>query len=680
MVDSKSEPQNKELISIETLDLSVRSINALTASGIKFVDQLESIKETDLIKIPNLGKKSANQIKDMLSLSGIDLKNNTPTYKSFSNIAETFDELLDGKFNNNKNILINRIFNNHTLEKCGHEAGVTRERIRQIESKFFKVFEKKINDDYLTQVAKYFDFNSGINGFIELSEIGPAYTNILKYLMPAKNPKVFLNKLFKDKNLIKWQKKKKEYYFFPHDSISLDELVNDNELMLFINSSSSIKLIDSVRAYCLINDQEKNFDYIFDMIQKKLSKRVNVATLYATTQLKKNQTYISIDEIINFLKENCNKDFSSQKRTINNILCSSDIDTKNDLRNLHLYIKRGSGNFFFLDKIGIPIADKNIIIDFVIGLLEKDPNKNFNSTEFVNHFQANESLSIRTLNNLDTFLIDAILLEVTNEYDILNYVGRSSWSGNTNQLKQKRIEIYPTVMQIIDDYGKPMTVKKIKKELFKVRGSSTNFQLHTTLSTPNLIQISQGVWGLRDRDINITKGEEQDLVDSIKKEFNKGNNILDFDDLVLFKKSLGLDENISIYQLTKTLLAHIPVGRRRTPEKLIFLFKNRNHNPLNFCLYNPIISDKEAGEYLKKKINDKFLDVRNNQDSIPLKREFSNRVRKSRKSRKSSQEYVIEGKFYLGRDAVAKEYGISNYIVYYRAKSDKYPHWKAIKD
>ena len=128
-------------------------------------------------------------------------------------------------------------------------------------------------------------------------------------------------------------------------------------------------------------------------------------------------------------------------------------------------------------------------------------------------------------------------------------------------------------MQIIDDYGKPMTVKKIKKELFKVRGSSTNFQLHTTLSTPNLIQISQGVWGLRDRDINITKGEEQDLVDSIKKEFNKGNNILDFDDLVLFKKSLGLDENISIYQLTKTLLAHIPVGRRRTPEKLISYLK-----------------------------------------------------------------------------------------------------------
>ena len=69
--------------------------------------------------------------------------------------------------------------------------------------------------------------------------------------------------------------------------------------------------------------------------------------------------------------------------------------------------------FSFWNKIGIPIADQNIIIDFVIGLLEKNPNKNFNSTEFVNHFQANESLSIRTLNNLDTFLIDAILLEVT---------------------------------------------------------------------------------------------------------------------------------------------------------------------------------------------------------------------------------------------------------------------------
>ena len=89
------------------------------------------------------------------------------------------------------------------------------------------------------------------------------------------------------------------------------------------------------------------------------------------TQLKKDFTYINLKQVIEFLKINCGKDFSSQKRTINNILCSSDIDTKNDLRNLHLYIKRGSGNFFFLDKIGIPIADKNIIIDFVIGLLEK---------------------------------------------------------------------------------------------------------------------------------------------------------------------------------------------------------------------------------------------------------------------------------------------------------------------
>ena len=79
---------------------------------------------------------------------------------------------------------------------------------------------------------------------------------------------------------------------------------------------------------------------------------------------------------------------------------------------------------------------------------------------------------------MDKYIIDAILLSVTNEHDVLNYLGRSTWSGNENALRKKRTKIYPTVLKILEDRGAPMFLKEIKKEISKVRGHGTNFQLY----------------------------------------------------------------------------------------------------------------------------------------------------------------------------------------------------------
>jgi hypothetical protein len=224
-------------------------------------------------------------------------------------------------------------------------------------------------------------------------------------------------------------------------------------------------------------------------------------------------------------------------------------------------------------------------------------------------------------------------------------------------------------------------VSEIELELSKIRGLGKAFQPHTTLTTPNIVVVSQGLWGLRDRDINVSKDEELELVTLIKKEFKNGNKILNFKDLKAFKDDIGIDNNVSVFQLMRILLAHIPVGRRRSPSNLIFLHK-LSRKPLNFCFHSPDVSDEDAKEFLINNSENEFLDVRNNEDSIPPKREFFKRKPSKRKpsKRKPYQEYDIEGKLYLGRASVAKEYGISTDIVYYRTNSDKYPHWKALKD
>ena len=661
MYDDLAVSVNQKLIPIEDVGLSVRSSNALKAEGIDFLHQISTISEKELKKMPNLGKKSVDEIKDLILTLDDVLKNNPKTFSQYSNLAEAIDYLLDNKFKKRKPILINRLFNGHTLAQCGDTIGVTRERIRQIESKFFDKLKSIISDDYLNEIHSYFEENEGIDGLHELSNVGSAYKNLSKYLITAKNPKVFLKFFFKDTKVLRWQKKKFDYYLYPYESKSLDELINDEVLLNFINNSSSPKLIDSVKAYCLINNQENNFEYIFEEIQSKLSKRANFACLYAVTQLKKNYTYITTRQVIEFLKENCNKDFSSQIRTLNNILGSS--DTKSpafDVRDINLYIAKGQGNFFFLDKLEIENIDKEEIVNFVLKVLKKNPDKNFNSKEFLDYFIETERLSKTTIEILDKYIIDAILLSEANDHDALNYLGRSTWSGNENALRKKRTEIYPTVLKILKDNGAPMLLKEIKKEIIKVRGHGTNFQLHTTLTSPKLIQISNGLWGLRDRDINVSKDQELEMVNHIQKNFIRGNKILDFHDIKYFKESIGIDEDVSICQLMRLLQAHIPVGRRKTPRNLIFLLKSSAKNPLNFCIYSPEISDEEADEYIKSRIDDDFFDVRDNEDS------------------KKGSIYIIENKKYFGRKSILKDYDIDNQVIGYRVKSDKYPNWKKI--
>ena len=62
--------ENNE-IPIEKLTFSVRTFNCLKNSNINSLDQLSAMSEIELIKIPNLGRKSLNEIK--YTLNTLDL-------------------------------------------------------------------------------------------------------------------------------------------------------------------------------------------------------------------------------------------------------------------------------------------------------------------------------------------------------------------------------------------------------------------------------------------------------------------------------------------------------------------------------------------------------------------------------------------------------------------------------
>lgn len=58
---------------VDDLELTVRSANCLKAENIFYIGDLIQRTEVDLLKTPNLGKKSLTEIKDMLATKGLSL-------------------------------------------------------------------------------------------------------------------------------------------------------------------------------------------------------------------------------------------------------------------------------------------------------------------------------------------------------------------------------------------------------------------------------------------------------------------------------------------------------------------------------------------------------------------------------------------------------------------------------
>ena len=67
-------PFNKNLLrKVEELELSVRSANCLKNDNIVYIGDLVQKTESDMLRTPNFGRKSLNEIKEVLTNMGLHL-------------------------------------------------------------------------------------------------------------------------------------------------------------------------------------------------------------------------------------------------------------------------------------------------------------------------------------------------------------------------------------------------------------------------------------------------------------------------------------------------------------------------------------------------------------------------------------------------------------------------------
>ena len=75
MKDNKEDKKGKALkMTLEEMDLSVRSYNCLKRAGINTVEDLIGRSEEDMVKVRNLGKKSLDEVIYKLKTLGYELK------------------------------------------------------------------------------------------------------------------------------------------------------------------------------------------------------------------------------------------------------------------------------------------------------------------------------------------------------------------------------------------------------------------------------------------------------------------------------------------------------------------------------------------------------------------------------------------------------------------------------
>ena len=73
MIEKEENKKEKVLeMSIEDLELSVRSFNCLKRAGISTVEDITNMTEQEMMKVRNLGKKSLDEVTFKLRSLGLD--------------------------------------------------------------------------------------------------------------------------------------------------------------------------------------------------------------------------------------------------------------------------------------------------------------------------------------------------------------------------------------------------------------------------------------------------------------------------------------------------------------------------------------------------------------------------------------------------------------------------------
>ncbi|OFX00506.1 MAG: hypothetical protein A3E78_09700 [Alphaproteobacteria bacterium RIFCSPHIGHO2_12_FULL_63_12] len=103
--------------------------------------------------------------------------------------------------------------------------------------------------------------------------------------------------------------------------------------------------------------------------------------------------------------------------------------------------------------------------------------------------------------SVNKYVIDYLLRDVAG----LRRLGRMTWAAASMEDDVARIDIRQAIIRILEDSGRPLSASMIRQRLVALRGVNAPVQIP---SVDPIIRLGRGIWGLNDRDIPLKRARQ----------------------------------------------------------------------------------------------------------------------------------------------------------------------------
>ena len=511
-------------------------------------------------------------------------------------------------------VLIKRINGKNTLEQSAQEADVTREYIRQLEEKFLKelaplktiIFEelKKVRANRNRPLNLYnleieYSFFRGISSFVRSKE-SPLLKEIFDRIRDKNGSKKSIKQNELPALIESGALEDKEWFNslpddHPTESPYRYEVVK-GDILLYPKDDLSFKELCDGATDDL--DYEKYFKtfrrpylvpYYLRFLKKKEPKSVSGKLKKIIPKILQEQdSHIKISELQKILRDQYDLDAA-----LNQI--------GNSLQDNKSVYQFGRGSYG-LESICGKFNESQItaLSEALVEIIERSSTSNESESLYIDedvlqdiraawgtqrYPKLDDSFVIYgEISQINVYDLNYVLKKTKHKYPELNDLGRRYWSTK----KKKRADLASIIISVLDESGKPLSTKEIKKAVEKIRPVGY-FQIRPSRSYKELIAYSPNLWGLRYRDLLITEDQEKKIVELIRKRFKSGQMILKKKDLLEIMSEVDLHHVVTDFQVSRLLLTYISSNTAMTKNHLWDLRFRRNHS--EYFIISPDYND-----------------------------------------------------------------------------------------
>jgi hypothetical protein len=502
-------------MAVDQLPLTVRIGNVFRHSAISVVSDLTAYSMADLVRWANFGRTSvhqlANILRDTILAGPVGLGGSTPREVAPTLMLAVRQSLLrlDAR---TRDIVSRRMGLDsaaETLEEVGRSYGLTRERIRQLESKALKrIIRTEYWDDLLAaklklllagrefplpligveavdrwfegigknpRAAKYILNNLCVTPVGLVSIGGVEYLSHLD--QDAWNATVF-----SARNLLKHAVG--EHWTRSHTRMMVQGLLPREA------SELATILWSEVVGKCHFNDDSD--DAVLVRYGGGADPVVEVVLLEAEAPL-------HFTEITRRASEKAGRQFD--ERRVHN--------AAHELGYLF-----APGTYGLLKHVGVPTDQLNVIAEESAEIIQDgEPGKQWHASELLEELKAR---GVVRDDRIDKHVIDIAL----HEHQLLQSLGRMVWAAPGSTTDAARIEVRQALVSILQQAGEPLTTDELRQRLTAVRGINSTMQFAVV---DPLIKLGTSTWGLNDRDLPVKRGDQAAMLDGIVRQMQARN-------------------------------------------------------------------------------------------------------------------------------------------------------------